>query len=299
MENIEKYHNKLNNNAAILSILSAIIIIFIKSFTWYQTNSLSLMSTLFESLLDILTSSVNYFALKFATTPPDNNHRFGHNKMENLAVLVQSIFYLGSGIFTIGLSLYKSYTGYEIENNEIGIKFMLIIILINIITIIYQRYIIQKTHSMIIKADYIHYMTDFIAHIGVLISLYLDKIILVDICISLYIGGYIIFSSIELLKISFSGLMDKELCKEDQKQIIKILKSHKEILGAHELKTRQAGKKKFIQVHIELDPNMPLLKAHEISDVVMFDILKIFEHSEVLIHQDPFLKNKKHKYKLF
>ncbi|MFO1130045.1 MAG: cation diffusion facilitator family transporter [Rickettsiales bacterium] len=298
-KNSQNLVEELKKNGAMLSILVAIIITGIKLFSWYKTNALSLMSTLLESTLDVLTSTINYFAILFAMIPADNNHRFGHNKIENLAVLGQSIFYLFSGLFIIFLTIYKMYYGYEIENNILGIKFIIVIILFNIVTILYQRYVIQKTNSMIIKVDYIHYMTDLIAHIGVLLSLYFSHIIIIDISISLYIGGYIIHNSISLIKIGFSGLMDEELCKADKQKIVAILRSIPEVLGAHELKTRKAGEKRFIQVHIELDPNLLLIDAHEISDKVMLKILETFPDAEILIHQDPFNLKEKQKYKLF
>jgi cation diffusion facilitator family transporter len=117
----------------------------------------------------------------------------------------------------------------------------------------YQSYVIKRTNSQIIKADKVHYISDCASNIAVIISIagsrYFDKL---DGIFGILISGYIIFSAIEIMRGAIKNLIDEEFSKEDKEIVLQILKNNKEILGAHDLKTRHAANKAFIQLHIDL-----------------------------------------------
>ena len=290
---------KMVNNAVVLSFFSSVIIVVIKSFACYKTGSMSIMSTMLDAFLDLMTSASNIMVIRFAMVPPNNEYRFGHYKIEDISVFTQSCVFLLSGIVSMLICTYKSYIGYSISENNLGIGIMTIVVMMNILLLAYQRYVIKKSNSLIIKSDYVHYLSDIMSHIAVIISLYFANMVLIDYVFSMLIGAYIVYSAIELIKVSFYQLIDRELDSESQNLVIKTLKKFPEVLGAHDLKTRKAGSKKFIQVHIELDPNMTLYDAHDVSDKISDEISSILEDAEVIIHQDPFVMEKKYPYKVF
>ena len=153
-----------------------------------------------------------------------------------------------------------------------------------------QKYVTRRTNSNIIKADLLHYFTDFLTNIcaiiGIIIATYWNLPIFDSIAASV-IAIYIIVNSVKMFKKAFNNLMDHELDEQDRQMIIDIIKSNKEVLGFHDLKTRYSGTKPFIQFHLELDENMTLKYAHVISHIIEKAILAKIPNAEIIIHQDP------------
>lgn len=279
---------KLIKFSSYLAVIVAIVIMISKSYGWFYTESQSMLASLVDSILDISSSIINLIAIRVSLTPPDDNHRFGHEKFQDLAIFSQSIFFLSSCIFTLfSASKALLYTTSPINNAE-GAKIMYFCTIMTLCLVIFQTYVFNKTKSKIIAADKLHYLSDLFTNIIVIISLkfsanywFLDSIL--GIAISLYI----MHASYKLFKEAIKNLCDEELSIEEKNRIVEIIKNHKEVLGIHELKTRNAANKAFIQFHLEMDGNISLHQAHELSDKISLDILTIFPNSEITIHQDP------------
>lgn len=288
MSHISEKDLKLLKAAPLYSVIVAIIISGLKLYSWFYTDSASIMASLMDSLLDLSTSIINFIALRAALMPPDDNHRFGHNKIEDLAVFGQSIGFFASGIFTFYNSAHHIIHPQKLEHVGIGIYAMIISSILTIMLVWYQSMVIKKTKSTIVEADRLHYFTDLLANLLVIFSLYFSqKYIAVDGILGILIACYIIKSSYGLFVRSTKNLVDEEMNDGERKKIIDIIGKYKEVLGVHELKTRYAGSKAFIQFHLELDGNMSLFEAHEVADRVMEGILKEFPGAEVTVHQDP------------
>jgi cation diffusion facilitator family transporter len=274
--------------APIFSVSAAVIIALVKSYSWYSTESASVLASLIDALLDLTTSVINLIALRVALEPPDHNHRFGHNKVEDLAVFAQSIAFFASGVLTIYNSFSHIVSPRAIENTDIGIYAMVVSSIITLLLVMYQTFVIRKTRSSIIEADRLHYFTDLLSNILVIVSLYWSaKYWYLDPIMGAIIGLYILRGSYGLFVRAVRNLVDEEMNDNERKKIIAIISNHEEVLGIHELKTRGAGTKSFIQFHLELNGSMTLFEAHEISDRIMYDIVEKFPNAEVTIHQDP------------
>ncbi|HJD68021.1 MAG TPA: cation diffusion facilitator family transporter [Rickettsia endosymbiont of Bembidion lapponicum] len=281
--------NLLIKSASYLSVITALIILSVKIYAWFVTDSQSILASLIDSMLDITSSFINLIALRFALQPPDYHHRFGHEKMQDLTLFSQSIFFFASAFF-VGFSSIKSlFEKTKPENISDGTMIMYICIFLTIILVLYQTYVIKKTKSDIIKADKLHYFTDLLTNVIVIISLNLsDRFWFVDPLFGVVIALYIFHTSYSLFKKAFKNLVDHELPEQDRQKIIAIINKHRGVKGVHEMKTRYAAQKAFIQCHLEMDGNMSLYNAHEISDEIAFDILQEFPDSEIIIHQDPY-----------
>lgn len=274
--------------APVFSVIAAVVIAITKAYSWYSTDSASILASLMDALLDLSTSVINFIALRAALEPPDHDHRFGHNKIEDLAVFGQSLIFFSSGIITIYNSTMHIVSPREIDNISIGIASMAICSVITFFLVLYQTLVIRRTKSSIVEADRLHFFTDLLSNILVILSLYISsKFWLVDPVLGALIGLYIIRGSYGLFKKSIRNLIDQEMHDDERQKIIGIISKHNEVLGIHELKTRCAGSKAFIQFHLELKGSMSLYKAHEISDKIMHAINKQYPYAEVTIHQDP------------
>lgn len=279
---------KLLKTAPLLSILVATIISAMKLYSWHYTDSASIMASLMDSLLDLSTSVINYFALRAALMPPDHNHRFGHNKIEDLAVFGQSIGFFASGIFTFYNSVQHILYPKPLEHIGVGIYVMVLSSILTIFLLMYQSYVIRRTKSSIVEVDRLHYTMDLMTNLMVIFSLYFSaKYGAIDSLLGILIAFYIIYSSYGLFVRATKNLIDEEMNDEERDKIIAIIGNHKEVLGVHELKTRCGGSKLFIQFHLELDGKLSLFEAHNISDRIMTNILDSFPGAEITIHQDP------------
>ncbi len=309
LDYISKNNTKLEKNlsrdtlikrAINMAIATAFVITILKIYALYQTHSLSVMSSLLDSVLDISASFVNYLVIRGATKPADENYRFGYNKIEDLAVFAQAFFFLGAGVWSIVAVIYKFYDGYDIQEPTLGLSFIALITLLNLTLLIYQRHVIKVTKSHLIATDYAHYVTDLSSNLGMMVSLYFYNIKIIDQIVSFGIGAFIIYSAIKLIRTAWSGLIDEEINKEDTDKIIILLKSIPGVLGVHEFKTRKAGGKRFIQLHLEMDGNWPLYKANELTHEVSDKIADLFEEeTDIIIHQDPFINKKEYDFKPF
>ena len=276
--------------ATYASVSVASVLILAKTGAWLFTESVSLLSSLVDSLLDVGASIVNLLAVRHALQPADREHRFGHGKAEPLAGLAQSAFIAGSGIFLLLESADRLINPMPVENGAVGIAVMILAIVLTLGLVLFQRYVVKKTNSVAIAADSLHYRVDILVNAAVIVSLVLASYqgwLLADPLFAIAIVAYMAWGSLSIARESINSLMDRELPDEDRIKIRDIAMGHPEVLDVHDMRTRTAGPDTFIQLHLELPGHLPLVEAHRISDEVMYRVEDAFPNAEVLIHQDP------------
>jgi len=281
---------RLMKLATVLAMGVALTLISVKLVAWMSTGSVALLSSLIDSTLDAFASLVNIMAVRHALTPADSDHRFGHGKAEPLAGLAQSAFIIGSALLLISESAHRLLHPEPVSNGMAGVFVMVFSIVVTLALVTFQRRVIAKTESVAISADALHYFTDLMMNFGVLISLVLTSVLgwtWVDPVFALGIGLYILWGSGQLAWGSYNLLMDKEFPDEDRTLIKDIARAHPDVRNVHDLRTRSSGQQQFIQLHLELDGDMPLRRAHDISDDVEAQIRDAFPKADVIIHQDP------------
>lgn len=287
---IHDKQSRLMRSATYASVSVAVILILIKIFAYVLTGSVALLSSLIDSILDSFASIVNLIAVRHALTPADREHRFGHGKAEALAGLGQAAFITGSSIFLVFESLNRIINPRPIDHGMVGIVVILISLCFTIVLVVYQRYVIKQTSSLAIQADSIHYFSDITLNISVIVALVLSAYFnwpIADPIFALGIAAYIIYSVWAIIRNAFNQLMDRELPEQDREKIITIAMSHPEVKNLHELRTRSSGKDVFIQMHLEMDGDIPLLTAHTIADEVEGELLAVFPNADIIIHEDP------------
>lgn len=281
----------LMRSATYAAVGVAVTLILIKSWAYLLTGSVAILSTLVDSILDLAASVVNLFAVRQALVPADHDHRFGHGKAEALAGLFQSAFIVGSAIFLLLQAFERLANPSDISRSDIGISVMGISILLTLALVLYQRYVIRKTHSVAITADSLHYMGDLLVNASVILALVLVSQlnwIYADSIFAIGIAGYITFNAWSIVRTSFADLMDEELPDEEREKIESLARSIEGVEGVHELRTRRSGQKVFIQMHIDLPADMLLVDAHRISEAVELSVMGLYPDAEAIIHQDPY-----------
>ena len=289
MEN-QKNTNLLVRSASIASLLVASTLIVLKYYGWVTTNSVSLLGSLADSLIDFLASVFVFVAISYSILPADAKHRFGYGKSEGLAAFVQSLFIGISGIYVCFEAIKRLLNPSQINQPSIAIWIILVSIVLTLTLVMYQKYVVKKSKSIAIESDRYHYLTDTYINLSVLFSIAITgwtRFVFIDALVGLLISGVILYTSVTLLKKSFKILLDQEIQSDDRDRIREIALDHPKVLGFHDLRTRDTGREYIIQFHLELDPNMSLLESHEITDEVTDNILKLYPDSELIIHTDP------------
>ena len=289
MEN-QKNTDPLVRSASIASLLVASTLIVLKYYGWVATNSISLLGSLADSLIDFLASVFVFIAISYSLLPADAKHRFGYDKSEGLAAFIQSLLIGISGIYVCFEAITRLLNPSQINQPNIAIWIILVSIALTIALIIYQRYVVKKSQSMAIKSDQYHYLTDTFINLSVLFSIVITgwtRFTFIDAVVGLLISGVVLYTAFILLKKSFKILLDQEIQSSHRDQIRKIALQHPQVLGFHDLRTRDTGRKYIIQFHLELDPKMSLLESHRITDEVTDNVLDVYPNSELIIHTDP------------
>lgn len=280
----------LMRRAAYASLAVSIALVALKAVAYLLTNSVAMLASLADSALDLFSSTLNLFAIKSSLTPADEDHRWGHGKAEPLAGLGQGAFIAGSATFLIIQAVNRFIVPQPLDHPIAGLAVMAISIVATLALITYQRYVVTKTGSIAISADRMHYASDLVTNIGVVAAILATLWLhwkLADPIIALAIAGVLIASAWSVFLQSYHQLMDRELPDSDRDRIKAVVMRHSEVRNLHDLRTRAAGVHTFIQFHIELDPAISIVRAHEISDAVEKSVCAEFPNSDVIIHQDP------------
>lgn len=286
----QKNTHLLVRSASIASLLVASTLIVLKYYGWVTTNSVSLLGSLADSLIDFLASVFVFVAISYSILPADAKHRFGYGKSEGLAAFVQSLLIGISGIYVCFEAIKRLLNPSQINQPSIAIWIILVSIVLTLTLVMYQKYVVKKSKSIAIESDRYHYLTDTYINLSVLFSIAITgwtRFVFIDALVGLLISGVILYTSVTLLKKSFKILLDQEIQSDDRDRIREIALDHPKVLGFHDLRTRDTGREYIIQFHLELDPNMSLLESHEITDEVTDNILKLYPDSELIIHTDP------------
>jgi len=275
--------------ASTASVVTAGCLIVVKLVAWYITGSVSLLASLIDSVMDSLASLINLFAIRYSLQPADAEHRFGHGKAEPLAGLAQAAFISGSAIFLILNAVDRLNFPREIEQVGIGVGVMLVAIVFTLALLALQHHVIRVTGSTAIRADAMHYASDLLTNLSILLALYLSTLGWgwADPVFAIGIAIYIFYSSFRIGRDAFQQLMDRELPIEIQQQILSVAMDTPAALGVHDLRTRQSGQTRYVQLHLELEQELPLIQAHAIADQVESRIKAILPDAEIMIHQDP------------
>jgi len=258
-----------------------------------MSGSVALFASAMDSIMDMFVSIFNYWALRISDKKPTDEFSYGYGKVEAIVATLEGLLVFGSGVYIIYEAIKKYFNKEIVTHIDLSIYVMIFSLVIVFIIVSFLSYVVKKSDNLVIKGDLLHYKTDLFSNSAVLVSLviiYFTKWFWIDIIFGLAIGLYIIKESIELIKEGVEVLLDASLPKIEVEKIKHIIRTTKGVKSFHFLKTRHAGKFKFVEVHIVLeDENISLKEAHVIADRVE-DAIKTIDNDanwHIMIHLDP------------
>ena len=271
------------------AVTTATLLIAGKLIAWLMTDSSTLLASLTDSFMDVSASIINLLAIRYALAPADDEHRFGHGKAESLAGLIQSAFISGSALLLVMHGISSLLKQAPIERLEAGLWVSGGSIVLTLLLVCFQSFVIRKTNSVAIKADMLHYRSDLLLNAGVLLALVLagQGWYWADGLFAILIGLFLLWGAGHIGYESVQALLDRQLPVEEQARIMALCCAVEGVHGVHDLRTRQSGPTRFVQLHLELDDQIPLVKAHQIADEAELAVRQAFERMDVIIHMDP------------
>jgi ferrous-iron efflux pump FieF len=276
--------------ASIASMSVATVLIAAKTGAWLITDSVSMLSSLIDSALDLVSSLITFVAIRMALTPADADHRFGHGKAEALAGVAQAGFIAASAGGLLLTVADRFLHPRPVQQEMVGAVVSAVAIVLTFGLMLFQGHVVRRTGSLAITADRAHYTTDFVTNIAVGIGIWASSRFaepMIDLAVAVGVAFYLGSGAWHIGRHAIDVLMDRELPNADRARILGIVRRHPGVRSVHDLRTRSSGLHQFIQLHLVLHPTMSLGRAHVISDSVEAAIREAFPQAEVIVHIDP------------
>lgn len=284
---------RLEKKATLISTSTAALLVVVKMTVGIISGSVAVLASAIDSMLDLLVSLFNYFALHTSEKAPDDSFQFGKSKIEPLAAVIEGVVISFSALFILYEALSKITHPKALAHMNISITVMVFSFIITAILVYFLSYVAKKTNNLVIKADALHYKTDLFSNGAVLMALVLISYTaeqLIDPIIGILIAVYMVYSAIPIIKEGVYMLLDVSLQTQEIEKIQKIIETSKSVLAYHDLQTRSSGAHIFISLHAVFPISISLYDAHLISDAIEAKIKALFPKNKthVLVHMDPY-----------
>lgn len=284
---------RLEKKATLVSTSVAGVLVLLKMSVAIFSGSIAILASAIDSMLDLLVSLFNYFALHNSEKNPDSQFQFGRSKIEPLAAVIEGAVILFSALFILYNALLKMVHPKELAFMNESIVVMILSFVITAFLVLFLRYVSKKTNNLVIRSDALHYETDLFSNGAVLFTLAAISYTgeqLIDPILGIAISLYMIYSAIPLIKEGVLMLLDAALPEKDINAIKEILDTEPNIQTYHNLQTRESASHVFVSVHAVFNVSISLYDAHLVSDKVEDKIKNYFgdKKSHVLMHMDPY-----------
>jgi cation diffusion facilitator family transporter len=275
----------------LLSIAAALVTLALKWTAYFVTGSVGLLSDAAESFVNLFTAVIAFLALWYAAKPVDTEHTYGHEKIEYFSAGLEGVVVLAAAV---GLGWYafgRLLTPTPLEAPEWGICIALVASLINwgVAQILLREG--KARDSLTLQADGQHLMTDVWTSIAVVIGLvlvWLTQLLRLDPLVGLLASAKVAWTGLDLIRVSFNGLMDHALPVAEQAAVRSAVESRlRPGMDYHALRTRQAGPRRFVDFHLLVPGNLTVRRAHEITAEVEEAVRAALPGVEITVHIEP------------
>lgn len=304
--NHSTFYMSLNSksSAAKLSIISNASLTIFKIVAGLLTGAVSILAEAIHSGIDLVASFIALYAVKAASKPQDEDHQYGHGKIENMSGLIEAVLIFIAALWIIYESIQKLLHPHPIEQPMIGVLIMALSAVLNFFVSREIFRVAEEHDSEALRADAWHLKTDVYTSVGVLGALAItwiggkflpsSHLAWLDPVCAILVALLIIKVSYDLICSSGRDLLDARLPQEQLCQLKNLLAQQTQpVCGYHKLRTRKSGSTSFIDLHLELQSTLTLDEAKNICENVESQIIKLFPRASVTIHPEPFTEIKK------
>jgi ferrous-iron efflux pump FieF len=283
--------SQLRRLASWTALVVAIALVALKISAWFVTGSIALLSSAIDAIVDTASTIVTFVGVRYAERPPDKDHRFGHGKGEAIAGFTQATVLAGAALVLAFQSVERLLFPEAVTQLGVGIVVILASLVAATGLVIVQSWVVRETGSTAIAADRAHYLTDIAVNLAVLAALGVTRMTdwtRADPAFALAISAYMLWNSYQIAGAVLEQLLDRELSSEQRQRIQEVLLACAGVRGVHDLRTRYAGDRIFVEFHLEVDGRLPIAKGHAISEAAEAAVNKLFPTIvESTVHLEP------------
>lgn len=278
-----------------LSIISNSSLIVLKLIVGFLTGSVSIISEAIHSTMDLAAAIIAFFSVKVSSIPADENHPYGHGKVENISGVIEAVLIFIASAWIIYEAVLKIMSPSKIESAGIGFLIMIISSIVNFLVSRKLYKVAEEEDSIALKADALHLKADVYTALGVgigLLLIWVTKIYFLDPIFAIIVAIFILKEAAHLLKEAFNPLLDIKLSDEEISIIKNAINKHANLFcDFHNLRTRNSGNIKYIDMHIVFPPSTPIKKVNETCDILEREISSSLKNTQVMIHSESCEEN--------
>lgn len=283
-------HSVHSTRAALASVTLALVLLVAKAWAAYRTGSTAMLGSLADTALDVIASLTTLVGVRIAAMPADADHRFGHGKAEALVALAQVVLITFSALGIGWRAVDRLMNGEQTQALGDGIAVSLLAIVFTFLLLWYQKRVIERTGSVAIKTDNVHYKSDLMLNGSVIVALVLEQAMHLrgaDASFGIAIALWLMWGAFRASSEAVHQLMDREWPEEERQEFLDAAGGYPELEGLHDLRTRKSGTLRFVQFHVWVPAHWTVQQAHDRLDRVEEALQERFPGTEILIHVDP------------
>ncbi|MBS1208287.1 MAG: cation transporter [Proteobacteria bacterium] len=277
-------------NVALLSVASNTLLIVLKLFAGVMSGSVSIISEAIHSMMDLVAAVIAFFAVRLADAPPDEDHPYGHEKFENVSGVIEGALIVVAAVWIIIEAAQKILHREPLEAAAWGVAVMFISALANTLVANRLYKVAREEHSMALEADALHLKADVYTSLGVgagLLAIWLTGWTILDPLVAIAVALFILKEAFELIRKAFAPLIDTSLPKTEMDAIRQAIDKHADaFIDYHDLRARQSGKIRHVDLHLTLHRQSTLEETHALCDRIEEEIARALLHAKVLIHPE-------------
>jgi cation diffusion facilitator family transporter len=288
---IESFARTEKVSAARLSLLSNTLLTIIKLTIGVLTNSVGVLSDGAHSASDVMASAIALYTVREADRPPDEDHPYGHGKMESVSALLQALLLFSAGSYIVYEAIQHLLHHEGPQRVDWGIGIMLVSAIVNVCIVRVVSRTAERTESPSLHAAAQDHRADIYTAIGVLIGLVLvhltgnslfDPILALGVALVIFRGAW------HVVRDAMRNLVDRRLPEEDVQTVHRVFDSDPNVLGYHKVRTRMAGSTRHVDAHVMMDDDLTLLRSHQLTEALEMRVREALPHSVVTLHTEPF-----------
>lgn len=279
------------SRVAFLSVLSNTLVVALKIIVAIITGSVAVLSEAIHTTLDLAASLIAFFSVRISGRPADKIHPYGHGKVENISGTVETLLIYAAGIWIIYESVKKLIQPEPIQLPALGVMVMLAGAAVNFFVSRLIDRTAERSHSVAMKSNAFHLLTDVYTSLGVAVSLLLAALTgwsVLDPMIGIVLACFIMFEATKLMRASFPPLLDAHLSDQEENKIMNIIETYKkEYIEFHNFRTRRSGPEEYIEFHLVVPSHLEIDAVEELSDQIEESIKREIPRAQILIHAEP------------
>lgn len=275
-----------------LSVGAAFATIGLKTLAWWLTGSVGLLSDALESIVNLAAALLAVTMLRVAASPPDENHPYGFSKAEYFAAGIEGALIVLAAAGILASAIPRLLEPAPLESPGLGLALSVAASGINLAVGVLLIRVGRRHHSIALEADGHHLITDVWTSAGVIIGVglvFLTGWLRLDPLVALGVAAHIVWTGLRLMRRSWRGLLDAAIPTEDTGEVTKLFAEYSKRYGVsfHALRTRQAGKRRFISFHFLVPDAWSVAQAHRLSEEIEERIRSLVPNASIFTHIEP------------